>query len=222
MRLPLETFAAVRKAVGHDVAVGCRFLADECIPGGNTVEDATYIGVEFARAGMDFLSLSRGGKFDDAKQPQVGAAVYPYTGQSGWECMPTVRADVRGPFGRNVPAATRVREAIRAAGLVTPVVLSGGISTFRQAEAALETGAADVVGSARQSLADPDWFLKVRTGHGDEVRRCEFTNYCEGLDQMHKQVTCKLWDRIDLCEPGIQRSSDGKRRLVAPSSPIHS
>ena len=36
-----------------------------------------YFGCEFARAGMDFLSLSRGGKFDDAKQPKVGDAAYP-------------------------------------------------------------------------------------------------------------------------------------------------
>ena len=32
--------------------------------------------------GMDYLSLSRGGKFEDAKPPQVGWAVYPYTGPS--------------------------------------------------------------------------------------------------------------------------------------------
>ncbi len=51
---------------------------------------------------MDFISLSRGGKFEDAKQPPVGWAAYPYTGPSGWECMPTTLADERGPFGRNV------------------------------------------------------------------------------------------------------------------------
>ena len=27
-------------------------------------------------------------KFDDAKQPGVGQAAYPYTGPSGYECMP--------------------------------------------------------------------------------------------------------------------------------------
>src|SRR6185437_1421652 len=58
-RLPLEVFSRVRAEVGADFAVGCRFLADECIDGGNTVEDAVYFGTEFARAGMDFLSLSR-------------------------------------------------------------------------------------------------------------------------------------------------------------------
>ena len=216
VRLPLEVFAAVRDAVPRDFVIGCRYLSDECIDGGNTVDDAEFFGVQFARAGMDFLSLSRGGKFEDAKPPKVGWAAYPYTGPSGWECMPTVLADEAGPFGRNVFPAARIRAAIRAAGEHTPVVVAGGLSGFDQAEQVLASGAGDIVAAARQSLADPDWFLKMRLGRGEEIRRCVFTNYCEGLDQVHKQVTCKLWDREELDEPGIARSLDGRRRLVAP------
>ena len=219
VRLPLEVFAAVRAAVPGEFIAGCRYLSDDCIEAGSTVEDAVFFGVEFARAGMDFVSLSRGGKFEDAKQPKVGWSAYPYTGPSGWECMPTVLADAQGPFGRNVAPAARIRAAIRDAGFATPVVVAGGIHSFMQAEEVLASGAADVIGAARQSLADPDWFLKMRTGRGEEVRRCCFTNYCEGLDQMHKQVTCKLWDREALDEPGIAKSADGKRRLVAPAFP---
>ena len=54
----------------------------------------------------------------------------------------------------------------------------------------------------------------MRLGLGSEIRRCVFTNYCEGLDQVHKQVTCKLWDRK--LDAGATLASDGKRRLVAP------
>jgi dimethylglycine catabolism A len=216
IRLPLEVYRGVRAAVSEDFVVGCRFLTDECIPGGSTAEDAAWFGAEFARAGMDYLSLSRGGKFEDAKQPKVGWARYPYTGPSGYECMPTVRSDQLGPFGRNMAAARSVRDAVRAAGCRTPVVLSGGISTFEQAEESLRDGAADIVASARQSLADPDWFRKLRLGLGAEVRRCVFTNYCEGLDQVHKPVTCKLWDHVDR-DDGAPLTPDGRRRLVAPA-----
>ncbi len=220
VRLPLEILAAVRARVGADFAVGCRFLAEERIGvegGGGTVDDAAFFATEFARAGVDFLSLSRGGKFEDAKQPKVGWSAYPYTGPSGYECMPTAISDAFGPFGRNVAAAAEIRAAVRAAGFATPVVLAGGISGFAQAEALLESGAADIVAAARQSLADPDWFRKIRLGRGAEVRRCIFSNYCEGLDQMHKQVTCQLWDREGLEEPGLLKSRDGRRRLVAPA-----
>jgi 2,4-dienoyl-CoA reductase-like NADH-dependent reductase (Old Yellow Enzyme family) len=216
VRLPLEVFRAARARVGRGFAVGCRLLADECIEGGSGVEDAVFFGRELARAGLAWISLSRGGKFEDARQPQVGWAAYPYTGPSGYECMPTVLSDARGPFGRNAGAAGAIRAAIREAGLATPVVLSGGIATFEQAEDLLARGQADVIGAARQSLADPDWFRKVRLGRGAEVRRCSFTNYCEGLDEKHKQVTCKLWDRADREAAGVKLAKEGNRRLVAP------
>jgi hypothetical protein len=162
--------------------------------------------------------VSKGGKFDDARQPRVGEAVYPYTGPSGQECIPTTRIDARGPFGRNVPLAAAVRGALRARGHATPVVTSGGLATFEQAEEILARGEADFVASARQSLADPDWWRKMRVGRGEEVRRCVFTNYCEGLDQMHKEVTCKLWDKaFEPREAGVALSEDGRRRLLAPA-----
>jgi len=216
VRLPLDVIRAVRDALsGSGLAVGCRFLGDEVIDGGSGVDDAAWFGARFAEAGVDFLSVSKGGKFEDAKTPKVGEAIYPYTGRSGHECMPTVKIDSPGPFGRNVPLAAAVRRAVRAVGRGTPVVAAGGISSPWQAEAILEAGDADVVAAARQSLADPDWFRKMELGRGYEVRRCLFTNYCEALDQKHKEVTCQLWDRQDLDEAGL-RSADGKRRLVAP------
>lgn len=216
VRLPLEVFDKVRRDVSEDFVVGARFLADEAIEGGSPLEDVCYFAGQFARAGMDFLSLSRGGKFNDAKQPKIGAAAYPYTGPSGYECMPQYISDSFGPFGRNFAATKAIRKAVREAGYQTPVVGAGGVHNFDIAETALREEVADIIGAARQSLADPDWFLKLETGHGGEIRQCEYTNYCEGLDQTHKQVTCKLWDRLALDEPDILKSADGKRRLTAP------
>ncbi|MGI9108344.1 MAG: NADH:flavin oxidoreductase [Pyrinomonadaceae bacterium] len=216
VRLPLEVYRAVRERVGVDYVVGLRFLGDEVIAGGSRLDDAIYFAKEFVRAGCDFLSLSKGGKFEDAAPPKVGHAVYPYTGESGYECMPTVLSDERGPFSRNVPLVAAIKRAVRDDGHHTPIVAAGGICTFAQAEEILQRGDADIIGAARQSLADPDWFLKAHLGRGDEVRRCTYTNYCEGLDQAHKQVTCKLWDRLQLDEPHVSLSHDGRRRLLAP------
>ena len=218
VRLPLEVLDAVRARVGDEIVVGVRYLGDEVIAGGSDLDDAVWFGVQFAAAGADYLSISKGGRFEDAKQPKIGEAVYPYTGESGYECMPTVLSDERGPFGRNVPLAAAIRAAVRAAGHTTPVVTSGGIGSFEQAEAILAGDEADIVAAARQTLADPDWFRKIRLGYGDLVRRCEFTNYCEGLDQRHKQVTCKLWDRqVDPNDTSVSLAADGKRRLSAPA-----
>ncbi|MEO1841000.1 MAG: NADH:flavin oxidoreductase [Pseudomonadota bacterium] len=216
IRLPLEVYTAVREVVGKHFVVGCRFLTEDCIENGSSTADSSFFAQQFAAAGMDFVSTSRGGKFDDAKQPIIGDATYPYTGPSGYECIPGYLSDAFGPFGRNFTATAKVRTAIRSKGFGTPVVVTGGIHDFQQAQSLLESGTADVIGLARQSLADPDWFFKLRTGRGDDIRVCEYTNYCEGLDRKHKQVTCQLWDRTDLDEPGITRSRDNRRRLVAP------
>mgnify|MGYP001322079004 CR=1 FL=1 len=216
LRLPLEVFEAVRAGVGSNYPVGCRFLVDEVIDGGSEVGDACHYAVAFAGAGMDFISLSKGGKFDDAQEPKVGHAIYPYTGQSGYECMPSVYSDEQGPFYRNIALMAQVRQAVRASGADTPIIVAGGINDFWRAEELLSRGDGDIIGAARQSLADPDWFLKMRLGHGTAIRRCKFTNYCEALDTRHKQVTCQLWDRVNIDEPKVGRSHDGKRRLTAP------
>ena len=129
-----------------------------------------------------------------------------------------------GPFGRNLPLVKQVRERVHAAGFTTPVVACGGINSFELAERALRDGTCDLVGAARQSLADPDWWRKLELGRGEEIRRCLYTNYCEGLDQKHVEVTCQLWDR-ELAEPDaraapgapLRRTKDGKRRLEPPA-----
>jgi 2,4-dienoyl-CoA reductase-like NADH-dependent reductase (Old Yellow Enzyme family) len=220
VRLALEIVRAARAAVGSDACLGARILSDEAIAGGSTLEDSAYYAVELARAGLDFLSLSKGGKFDDAQQPKVGAAAYPYTGPSGHACMPTKKMQ---PHGRNLGDARVIRAALRANGLATPIVAAGGIHSFELAEHALASGACDVVAAARQSLADPDWWKKMERGDGVRVRHCLYTNYCEALDQRHVEVTCQLWDRkFDAADvdaaPGAppRRTRDGKRRLEAP------
>lgn len=215
LRLPLEVFRAVRAEVGRTFTVGARFLGDEVIEGGTGLDEATLFGVAFGAEGFDFLSVSKGGKFEDAKQPKVGEAAYPYTGASGHECIPHIKIE-GGPFGRNLSLAATIRASLREAGHATPVITSGGIVSPWQAEEILQSGEADIVASARQTLADPDWFRKVRLGRGEETRRCFFSNYCEALDQAHREVTCQRWDRDFTVDEPTTRSADGKRRLVAP------
>jgi 2,4-dienoyl-CoA reductase-like NADH-dependent reductase (Old Yellow Enzyme family) len=198
LRLPLEVVRAVRESTGAAFLVGCRYLGSEDIQGedgrihGNTIEDACAIGVALAQAGLDFLSISRGGKFEDAKQPPVGEAAYPYTGHSGHTCIPRDRRD---PFGVNVPLAAAIRRAVRAAGFTTPVVTSGKIVAFDQAEAILREGQADLIGMARALLADPDLPRKWLAGADTAQRACVFCPFCEEEDQHHRLVTCTLWPK---------------------------
>ncbi len=198
MRLPREVIEDVRGAVGREFLLGCRYLGSEDILGvdgriyGNDLEEAQRIGVDLARAGLDFLSISRGGKFDDAQQPKVGEAVYPYTGHSGHKCIPRDRKD---PFGVNTHLAAGIRRALRGAGFSIPVVTAGKIHAFEQAESILQEERADIVGMARALLADPDLPRKWLAGAERDLRACVFCPFCEQEDQHHRVVTCTLWPK---------------------------
>jgi 2,4-dienoyl-CoA reductase-like NADH-dependent reductase (Old Yellow Enzyme family) len=187
VRLPLMVIEACRRAVGSDFMLGLRFLSTEDIEGGSTLDDAKFFAVQFAQAGVDFISISRGGKFDDAEQPKVGEAVYPYTGHSGLMCMPTDDADA----AVNRANAAAIHRALRDAGHATPTVATGRINTFEMAETILRQGGADLIGMARGLLADPFWPIKVREGR--DFHHCKYTNVCEALDRHHRQVRCQLW-----------------------------
>jgi 2,4-dienoyl-CoA reductase-like NADH-dependent reductase (Old Yellow Enzyme family) len=196
MRLPVEVLAAVRAEVGGDFPVGIRFDAEECIKDGYTTRDSARMALRFARGGADYLSLSAGGKFEDAVH-RPGSPLYPYTGYSGDRCMPSVNY----PDGANVYMARVVKAHLAAHGCATPVVTTGKIRSPEQAEAILEEGSADLIGMARSLLADPDWPRKVREGRAGTIVRCIYGNVCKNLDENFKKVRCVLWPRGSLQAP---------------------
>ncbi len=190
LRLPLRVMRRVRAEVGDDFPVGVRFLGEECIRNGYTVLDAGPIAVELARAGADYISLSAGGKFEDARVIE-GEPLYPYTGYSGDRCMPGAAY----PDGANLAIPDAVRAAVRATGLTTPVVAVGKIGTLALAEQVLARGQGDLVGMARALLADPDLPKKWASGSEERVVRCIYGNVCKTLDENFKRVDCTLWPK---------------------------
>ena len=126
----------VRDTVGDDFVVGCRYLSRGLSRGRLARSTTRPISAStFARAGMDFPVAVARRQASRTRQAagKTGDAAYPYTGPSGYECMPQFISDARGPFGRNVePAADQpYRTAVRAADLRdTPVVVTGGIHGF--------------------------------------------------------------------------------------------
>ena len=185
LRLPLRVVRHVRERVGDDFTVGVRFVGD-----GYTTLDAGPIAIELARAGVDYVSLSAGGKFEDARVIE-GEPLYPYTGYSGDRCMPGSAY----PDGANLYIPEAVRASLRAAGLDTPVVAAGKLGSLAIAEKVLERGQGDLVGMARALLADPDLPNKWRTGREDAVVRCLYGNVCKALDESFRRVDCTLWPK---------------------------
>lgn len=196
LRLPTRVLRRVRERVGADYPIGIRYDGEEAIKDGYSVGEASAIAQRFADIGVEYLSLSAGGKFEDAIH-RTGEPLYPYTGYSGDRCMPGVNY----PDGLNVYLADGVRDALRKRGLGTPIVTTGKIRTPEFAEQILQEQRADLIGMARQLLADPDWPVKVREGRSRAVVPCVYNNVCKALDERFHRVRCTLWRKHDLHAP---------------------
>ena len=190
LRLFGKVMAEVRRQVGADFPVGVRFLAEEAVKDGYTLVDAKRIALRMAQIGIDYISLSVGGKFEDAVHRE-GQPLYPYTGYSGDMCMP----------GNWYPAlphahlAAGVKRYINAKGYQVPVISVGKISDPDEAERLLQDGQADLIGMARQLLADPDWVAKIADRRADQIVHCIYCNVCKQLDENFREVHCFLWPK---------------------------
>ncbi|HYM21045.1 MAG TPA: NADH:flavin oxidoreductase [Candidatus Kapabacteria bacterium] len=190
LRVPIQVLHEVRKSIGKDFPIGIRFLGEEAIKGGYTSEESSEIAVRFAEEGADYLSLSAGGKFEDAIHKE-GEVLYPYTGYSGDRCMPPAEY----PDAYNLHMGEAARRKLRKHGLTTPVISTGKISTPDLAEEILQNDRADLIGMARGLLADPDIIKKIREGAPEKIVKCIYWNVCKALDETFHEVVCGLWPK---------------------------
>ena len=190
LRLFGRVMARVRATVGNDWPVGVRFLAEEAIKDGYALPDSQRIALRMAQLGVDYISLSVGGKFEDAVHKE-GAPLYPYTGYSGDRCMP---GEAYPPLP-HAHLAAGIKAFINKHGYDVPVASVGKISDPADAENLLATDQADMIGMARQLLADPDWVKKAAAGRSDAILRCIYCNVCKQLDENFKLVSCFLWPK---------------------------
>ena len=190
MRLMTEVILECRQKVGDDFPIGCRFDGEECIKDGYGLMDSREIALRMARLGVDWISISAGGKFEDAIKKE-GQPVYPYTGYSGDRCMPPSTYQ----DGYNLYLGAGIREFLRSKGFNTPIVVTGKIRTPEFAEQVIAEGKGDIIGFARTVLADPDWVKKAKSGRDDKIIRCISINVCKALDENFKKVKCYFWPK---------------------------
>ena len=157
MRLLVETLETTRAAAGSELAVGMRFNCDELVEGGYHVDEARAVVERVCAAGLvDFVDL------DIAMEPlQLNYG------------MPTVFIDehVYKPY------VERVRDA---AGSVPVLSVLGRVTRMEDAEAAIVAGVCDMVGSARELIAEPRFVALARDGGEDRARTCIACNWCLG------------------------------------------
>jgi dimethylglycine catabolism A len=196
MRLMSEIIVAVRKAVGDDFCLGCRINGDEFTLGGNTLLHSTQIAVQCAKLGLDYISVTAGGKFEDAVLTE-GEVLDPYTGYSGNRSMPPVWM----PEKVNIYLAAGIKKALRDAGYTIPVIGAGRMPTPDVAEGVLQSGDVDIIGLCRPLLCDPYWPKKYQEGRGKDVLKCTYCNSCREMEGGFVTVECIQWKKKGVPQP---------------------
>ncbi len=190
LHLAEEVVEASRKATGEDFLLGARINGDEFTLGGNTLQQSRAIALRLAELGLDYISISAGGKFEDAVVRE-GEARNPYTGYSGHRAMPPHWM----PEKVNVYLAADIRKTLREAGYPTAVAAAGRIPSAAVAESVLQNSEADLVAIARPTLCDPYWPRKSAEGREKEILRCVYCNKCKEADEAFQKVYCVQWKK---------------------------
>jgi len=188
-----EVVEAARKSVGDDFVLGARMNGDEFTMGGNSLQQSRVIALRLAELGLDYISVSAGGKFEDAVQRE-GRALDPYTtGYSGNRAMPPGWM----PAKVNVYLCADIKRTLNAKGHHIPMITAGRIPTAYMAEEIVAQGEADMVAIARPILCDPGWPKKYREGRDGDVQKCLYCNECRDMDAAHEKVICIQWKQKD-------------------------
>lgn len=197
MRLPLEVYEAVRKAVGEDYPLGVRINGEDFTAPGTTLLQSAKIAKKLADLGADYISVSGGSRFEDAPPPPENTPPDPMSGYSGHRMSPPYWF----PDGTHVYLAEGVKEALKGAGFNTPIVTAGKIRTPKLAEEVLKKGKADMIGLCRALLCDPDWPLKAKEGKVKDIVQCTACNWCLEADSRMEKVNCSRWPEGNLVAP---------------------
>jgi 2,4-dienoyl-CoA reductase-like NADH-dependent reductase (Old Yellow Enzyme family) len=150
MRFGLETVESMRRTVGDDFPIFYRIGAEEKRAGGITLRESQTFATELEKAGVDVFDVS------------IGLPM-------GRKASPTKRARM----GTFVPLAEAIKRSV-----TVPVMAVGRINVPEVAESILAQGRADLVGIARQLVADPFWPNKVMDGSAHEIIPCNSCNGC--------------------------------------------
>ncbi|MFT4726447.1 MAG: 2,4-dienoyl-CoA reductase-like NADH-dependent reductase (Old Yellow Enzyme family) [Granulosicoccus sp.] len=173
LRFAQETLAAVRAAIGHEVALGIRISADEFLPDGLGVDDmCEIVPLLLQETAVDFVNVS-------------------HSAYHGSYTIATQMADMSFPFGTFLPLTTRINRALSELPVKPLVMTACGYRSVENAETVLAAKHADMIGMARAHIADPAIVNKALLGHEESTIPCIGCNQgCAGMLEKGLAITC--------------------------------
>jgi len=162
MLFATEMVRRVRKACGQRFLIGYRLSGDEYYQKlypdvkGYTVDDLPEIIPRLCDAGVTSIDIS------------AGALDVPR-----WYAGPDPNLFENGGHGGYLPLSAAAKRVS-----TVPIIVTGRMGHPDLVERAISEGLCDMVGLAKQMLADPDFPKKVAEGRPKDIRRCIDCGYC--------------------------------------------
>ncbi|NBS00551.1 MAG: FAD-dependent oxidoreductase [Rhizobiales bacterium] len=162
-RFALMVLEEIRSQVKDDFIVGLRYVVEEGIPEGITLDESVKIAELIERTGMlDFFNAIYG-----RMDTELGLAV---------DNMPGMASPI-------APWLKPVSEFKKATKL--PVFHAARISDIATARHALREGLLDMVAMTRAHIADPHIVKKIEAGQEDQIRPCVGATHCQSPYRPH-------------------------------------
>lgn len=115
----------------------------------------------------------------------------------------------------HLAAAAAITEALHASGCKTKITLVGGCKDPAVLDEIIRTGKADMIGSARGFVSDPEWPNKARDGKADEIITCLRCNKCHQASIDNWTSTCSVNPTF-----GIQHRASQMNVPLTPSQKV--
>jgi 2,4-dienoyl-CoA reductase-like NADH-dependent reductase (Old Yellow Enzyme family) len=167
-RIHRQVYRAVREAVGESYPVLIKLNCRDFVDNGLTLEDSLAVGRMLADAGLDAIELSggllTGGKLSPSR--------------------PGVKSEEEEAYFRE-----EARHFKKNVGI--PLILVGGMRSYRVAEGLVMDGVADYISMSRPLIREPQ--LINRWKSGDYCRaRCKSDNLCFKTGMSGNGISCEM------------------------------
>lgn len=165
-RFAVEILRGVRREVGEEYPITCRFCGDEFIKGGIDLKEATQFAEILELNGMDAIEVSAG----THETPEI------------------LSAPPHFPMGFLSHLSEAIKKAVK-----IPVGIVGRIHDCRLAESLLEDGKADLIAIGRALIADPELPKKAFEGRIGEICPCIACNQgCNDRMYHQQDISCTV------------------------------
>lgn len=167
LRFVAEILERMREVTRPGFVLGVRLSADVG-PGGLGPQGLLKVGQALADRGLlDYVGFSLGGRTPESFPLMTGGMDQPAGYELAWNEFPS-------------------------RGLTVPTLVTGRYRTLAEADAAVASGVADLIGMTRAHIADPDLVRKTVAGTAERVRPCIGCNECQRAIITQGAIRCAV------------------------------